>query len=124
MTHLSKQTLHTMIFTNGKENGFRRHSSALKPDLTEPATFKRFMFVMSKPNGPIFKEQEDEVHVDEKWFYLTRDQENYIMVDDEPDPQRTVKHKSHVEKVMFLAATAKPRWDAHKKQWFDGKIGL
>ncbi len=67
---------------------------------------------------------EDEIHVDEKWFYLTRDQERYILLDIEQDPKRTVKHKSHIEKVIFLAATAKPRRDPSRKTYWDGKIGI
>ena len=110
----------------GKDNGFRRHSSALKPSLSEQNQFERCMFALSKraPSGDRFREQYDEIHVDEKWFYLTNDQENYIMLDDEVDPYQAVKHKSHIDKVVFLAATAKPRWDPAKRQWFDGKIGI
>ena len=124
--HVPKSTVHLLVSAKheGKKNGFRCHSSSLKPMLTEQNKFERVMFALSKRNGPVFKAQEDEIHVDEKWFYLTRDQENYIMLEEEEDPRRLVKHKSHIDKVMFLAATAKPRWDPNKSQWFDGKLGL
>ena len=118
---LPKSTLQRLM---KNDNGFRRHSSALKPMLTEANKYERVLWALSKIDGRAYKTMEDEIHVDEKWFYLTRDQENYIMLDDEEDPQRNVKHKSHIDKVMFLAATAKPRWDPHKKQWWDGKLGI
>ena len=125
--HIPRSTLFEMLSTRGKQHGkygARRHTSALKPHLSDQNMFERCMFALSKRNGSTYKEQYDEIHVDEKWFYLTNDQENYILLDDEPDPLRTVKHKSHIDKVMFLAATAKPRWDPHKKCWFDGKLGI
>ena len=54
----------------------------------------------------------DKVHVDEKWFWLCKDGEKYILVDDEPCFQaRHTKHKNYIEKVMFLCAQARPRKD-------------
>ncbi|KAF0705573.1 hypothetical protein AaE_014460 [Aphanomyces astaci] len=38
--------------------------------------------------------------------------------------ERAAKSKKFITKVMFLAAVARPRYDAHKKQMFDGKIGI
>jgi hypothetical protein len=35
-----------------------------------------------------------------------------------------VQHKIFILKVMFLLVVARPRWDAHKKQIWDGKIGV
>ena len=92
-------------------NGFRRHTSALKPKLTESNKLERVLYAIGKTNGECYGSMEEEVHVDEKWFYLTRDQENYVLLDCEEDPDRSVGHKNHVEKIMFLAATAKPSQD-------------
>ena len=117
---ISKTTVSDMV----KTDCFRRHSSSLKPLLTEQNKYERVLYAMSKVDGETYKDMEDEIHIDEKWFYLTRDNENYILVDDEEDPHRTVGHKSHIDKVMFLAATAKPRWDPNKKRQWDGKIGI
>jgi hypothetical protein len=43
---------------------------------------------------------------------------------DEPDPQQSTRHKSHIIKVMFLAAVAQPRFNAAGECTFDGKIGM
>jgi hypothetical protein len=67
----------------------------------------------------------DRVHVDEKWFYITREKERFLLLEDEEDdPYRTVSHKSHIRKVMFLCAVARPRFNYATNSWFDGKIGM
>ena len=58
----------------------------------------------------------DYVHLDEKWFFLYRVKNKYILAPDEQPPYRKSKSKRHIPKVMFLVATARPR--------FDSKIGL
>jgi hypothetical protein len=66
----------------------------------------------------------DRVHIDEKWFFLSQDGEFYILAAGEEPPKRFTKHKSHIEKVMFLCAQARPRMDYHTKRMWDGKIGI
>ena len=39
-------------------------------------------------------------------------------------PHRTSKHKSKIQKVMFLCAVARPRYDCNNNQMWDGKIGI
>ena len=67
---------------------------------------------------------EDLSHVDEKWFYLTKDGHRFIIAADEAEPYRHVQHKSFLMKIMFLCAVARPRYDTNKNAWFDGKIGI
>ena len=40
------------------------------------------------------------------------------------DPTRRMKHKEHIEKVMFLLAVTHPRFDNEKVCTVDGKIGI
>jgi hypothetical protein len=42
----------------------------------------------------------------------------------EAPPKRRTRHKSHILKVMFLAAIARPRYDGAGNCVFDGKIGM
>ena len=66
----------------------------------------------------------DDVHVDEKWFFLCRDGESYLILSDEEEPpKRYVSHKSHITKVMFLCAMARPR-RLPNGTWWDGKVGI
>jgi hypothetical protein len=39
-------------------------------------------------------------------------------------PVRKVAHKSHIVKVVFLAAKARPRYNAEGNCTFDGEIGI
>ena len=67
---------------------------------------------------------EDLIHIDEKWFYLTKDGQCFIIAADEAEPYRHVQHKPFLTKIMFLCAVARPRYDTNKNAWFDRKIGI
>jgi hypothetical protein len=66
--------------------------------------------------------------VDEKWFEMTPNRVRLYLTNDEKEnhniPIRKVAHKSHFQKIMFLAATARPRYDDNGHCIFDGKIGI
>ncbi|ETV72992.1 hypothetical protein H257_12038 [Aphanomyces astaci] len=57
------------------------------------------------------------VHIDEKWFYITKIRRRFYLWHDEENMPRHVQSKSHITKVMFLVAVARPRSD------WDGKFG-
>jgi hypothetical protein len=73
-----------------------------------------------------FQDQMDQVHIDEKWFWICKDVEKYLLVDGEEPPHRHVRHKSYImEKGMFFTAVAIPRWDpTTRRRMWDGKIGI
>ena len=137
--HIPLATLHNM-YTSGRV--FRRHSSSLKPVLTEENKIARLIHALEEVNmGTLdeekltaqFKDMYDRVDIDEKWFYLTRDNESYILTiaspddkdkEDEEEPNWKTKNKLHITKVMFLAAQAQPRWDPCRNAYWDGKIGM
>lgn len=105
------------------------HTNSLKPFLTHENELTRLLYasleVERKPNGGFrFRDGEDVVHIDEKWFFLTKEIYRYYIGKGEKPKHRTSKHKNHIVKVMFLAATARPRYDAAGNCTFDGKIGL
>lgn len=109
-----------------KEGRMKRISSTIKPTLTEQNKRQRIEFSMSmlEPGSNNFKGMFDTVHVDEKWFYLTKVRQNFYLLPQEEGPERSCKSKRFITKVMFLAAVARPRYDPHKKAMFDGKIGI
>jgi len=122
-------TLHYLLRT---KKFFKRHSSALKPNLTASNKHLRMLHALEKidPNAINSRTQTmkcqtlyNEIHVDEKWFYVCRDGESYICCSDEDPPERKVGHKSHITKVMFLCAQARPR-QLSNGTWWDGKIGI
>jgi hypothetical protein len=120
---------------NEKNSSLRIVTSDIKPALTAENKKNRLIYALSfvdprvvttrySPNEWQFREMFEDVHVDEKWFYLTKVARRYIMGAQEEDPKRSTRHKSHVEKVMFLCAQARPRMDPSTKTMWDGKLGI
>ncbi|ETP51183.1 hypothetical protein F442_03611 [Phytophthora nicotianae P10297] len=86
-----------------KEGAFRRHSSNVKPALTEENRLARVQFALSHTTSEVVR-----------WYSPTYEEE----------PVRQRQSKRFISKTMFIAAVARPRYDAHRKQAFDGKIGI
>ncbi|ETV89236.1 hypothetical protein H257_00592 [Aphanomyces astaci] len=138
--HHDRQTLRSLAKKSGiakttivrhmKDNPrLKARSSYVKPFLTPTNIEARLRFAMGfvrpLPNGTFsFISMDNYVHVDEKWFYLTKVNRRYYVYDDEEVAARTVKSKHFITKVMFLAAVARPRFDPHTRRVFDGKIGV
>ncbi|KAH7835464.1 hypothetical protein Vadar_026303 [Vaccinium darrowii] len=123
---LARSTVHRRI----KEGMMRPHSNALKPFLSEECKRKRLQFCLSMieqtsiATEPIFKDMYNYVHIDEKWFYMTKESEKFYLLPQEDEPLRTCKSKRFITKVMFLAAVARPRFDDNHNEVFSGKIGI
>lgn len=83
---------------------FRRFTSNLRPVLTEINQVARLMFCLDEINESTmdYKDMYDRIHIDEKWFYMCRDKQSYILANDEKDPCRRVKNKLHIQKVRHL----------------------
>ena len=105
----------------------RVHTSSLKPTLTEENKMSRMDLALSyidKNNTSKFENMEDLIHIDEEWFYLTKDGQRFIIAADEEEPYRHVQHKSFLTKIMFLCVVARPTYDTRRNAWFDRKIGI
>jgi hypothetical protein len=91
----------TTVFKMKQNEAIRPHVSSLKPHLTEQHKVSRLMQCLDEVDESTmqFKGMFDRVHVDEKWFFLTKDQQKYYLAHDEEAPVRTVRHKKHVVKV-------------------------
>lgn len=123
---VSASTIHRRV----NSGDIRKHSSAIKPSLTEEHKRARLRFCLSMlessslPHNPIFSEMYNIIHIDEKWFNMTKKNEKYYLLPDEEDPERNCSSKKFIGKVMFLAAIAHPRFDAQRNEVFSGKIGI
>ncbi|CAE5958032.1 unnamed protein product [Arabidopsis arenosa] len=121
---------HSTLYKNVKEGLMRRHSNALKPHLKEENKVARLRFCMtmldpaSLSHEPQFIDMYNIVHIDEKWFYMTKRTENYYLLPEEDDPLRTCQSKNFIGKVMVLVAMARPRFNAEGVETFSGKIGV
>lgn len=113
-----------------KEKQIRRVTSELKPMLTEENMKERVAYCLQNiepstfQDEPTFKAGFNVVHIDEKWFYRIKKKENVYLSHREEAPKRETKNKGHIQKIMFLSAMARPRYDAQGSCIFDGKIGV
>ncbi|XP_028771268.1 uncharacterized protein LOC114728523 [Neltuma alba] len=113
-----------------KKGVIQRRSNAIKPYLREENKIAQLKFCLSMiENGSVpgdltFKSMYNVVHIDEKWFYMTKKTVNYYMLSIENDPLRTVQNKNFIGKVMFLVAVARLRFDCKGNENFFGKIGV
>ena len=120
---MSKTTVQRWIV----DSTIRVHCNSLKPVLTEENKVARLIMALESrdPNDlSKFLDMMDCVHVDEKWFFLSRQRESYLLLPEEKNPKRCVKSKSHITKVMFLCAVARPCFNTSVNSWWDGKLGI
>lgn len=122
---VAKSTLHRRV----QDGDLITHSNPIKPILTENNKKVRLQFCLSKIiagtlfTQPSFDPMYNCIHVDEKWFYLSKESERYYLLPGESEPVRTCKSKKFIPKVMFLTVVARPRFDALGNETFNGKIG-
>ena len=120
---IPRSTFHRLATSR---QGVRKINVRAKPVLTAQQKLDRIRYCTDHLDleRNLFKTNMDVVHVDEKWFYLKQVKKSYYLTDAEPDPQINIRNKRYIEKVMFLCAVARPRWDTTRNQHFDGKIGI
>ncbi|KAG3004088.1 hypothetical protein PC120_g18788 [Phytophthora cactorum] len=60
------------------------------------------------------------------WSFVEKlpDRTTYYLTSDETALRAVTKNKNHRTTVMVLVAVARPRYDAHQRMTFDGKVGL
>ena len=101
------------------------HSNSLKPILTEENKLARLLMAnhFRDPQDPSkYQDIHDCIHLDEKWFFLTREKEQYLLLLDKKNPKCCVKHKSHITKV--LCDVVRLRFNPPANSWWDGKLGI
>ncbi|KAH9143588.1 hypothetical protein AeRB84_012381, partial [Aphanomyces euteiches] len=119
----SRQTLRAM------SEQCQAKSNYSKPFLTEDNKIIRIQHALSflRPSSRsnhIFSSMHNLVHVDEKWFYVTKVKKKFYVFPEEVLPKRSAKSKHFITKVMFLDAVCRPRYDYHNECMFDSKLGV
>ncbi|XP_057770912.1 uncharacterized protein LOC130990701 [Salvia miltiorrhiza] len=113
-----------------KSGLIRAHSNAIKPDLTAPNKLLRLRFSLEALEydrilrSLTFKSMHNTVHIDEKWFYITKTAQRFYLTPEEIEPHRTCKSKKFITKVMFMCAVCRPIFNSDGSCLFDGKIGI
>ncbi|CAM0954707.1 unnamed protein product [Alopecurus aequalis] len=105
---VSRSTLHARFLLGEVV----RYTSTLKPVMSETNKVGRLKFGVSfvDMNSLMFQKMNKIIHLDEKWFDMTKVKNTYYLLPEEPHPLRTGNRQS-IGKVMFLAAVARPRYD-------------
>ena len=101
------------------------HCNSLKPILTEENNLARVLMAMHfrDPEDPTkYMDMHDQIHLYEKWFFLTQEKEQYLLLLDEKN--HCIKYKSHITKVMFLCGVVRPQFTPSANSWWDGKLGI
>ncbi|CAM0905793.1 unnamed protein product [Alopecurus aequalis] len=124
---VSTTTLHRKF----KMKLIKHVSSTVKPPLKEANMKSRVQFSFSmvdvttlRDAKPKFITMRKIVHLDEKWFMLTKRKRKFYLLPDEEGPHRTTQNVNYIGKVMFLTAVARPRYNAQGQVTFSGKIGV
>ncbi len=78
----------TILCEMRQKGWFLRHSNAIKPFLTDENKIARLKFAKSfvNPRTGRFGAMYNYVHIDEKWFYMTKVNANYYLVPGETPP--------------------------------------
>ncbi|XP_021837498.2 uncharacterized protein [Spinacia oleracea] len=126
MLGIGPTTLWRMI----KRGDVRAHTNPLHPGLQDPNMLQRVKWVLDLLEGdnPQTKRQYqpmfDFVHIDEKWYYLSKKTQRVYLGKHERAKYRSGKSSKFIPKVMFTAAVARPRFNAQNECIFDGKLGI
>lgn len=83
----------------------RSCNSQVKPYLTDENRLKRVLYALEwrdERDRSRYRDMMNVIHVDEKWFYITRINETFYLSEDEPDPSRFVANKLHIKKVSSV----------------------
>ena len=119
---VSKPTVHHWIVAST----ICVHCSSLKPILTEENKWARLEMALHfrNPEDPSeYQDMHDQIHLDEKWFFLVWEKERYLLFPKEKNPKWCVKHKLHITKVMFLCAVVRPQYKPQCKILVGWQIG-
>ena len=105
-----------------KRGEIKAHSNPLHTTLTDANKSEKGG--VNFESYPIYKGMFDFIHIDEKWFYLTKKTQRVYLAHKEKIPYRAAKSIEFIPKVMFLGVVARPRWSPHGQCTFDEKIGI
>ncbi|XP_042027326.1 uncharacterized protein LOC121774533 [Salvia splendens] len=97
-----------------KSHLIRPHTNAIKPTLTEANKISRMRWCLTHIQPALYEGKllhhamHNTIHIDEKWFYMTKTSDRYYLLPDEDEPYRACK----------------PQFGTYGQTIFDGKIGI
>ncbi|XP_057545828.1 uncharacterized protein LOC130824826 [Amaranthus tricolor] len=120
---------HSQVYRMIKYGNIRAYTNSIKPKLSHGHKIRRINFIISQiipptvDNIPKFSLMYNVVHIDEKWFYMSRETQRYYLFPwEEEESYRCVQNKNFIGKVMFIAAVARLQISSTGEVLWDGKI--
>ncbi|XP_057785529.1 uncharacterized protein LOC131003072 [Salvia miltiorrhiza] len=111
-----------------KEKLIRPHTSAIKPALSKVNKLARLKFALSHlrfdDDTLKFQSTRNVIHIDEKWFFMTKTTDIYYLLPNEIEPHRSCQSKRFIQKVMFMSVVGRPHFSSEGECLFDGKYGI
>ncbi|XP_041995853.1 uncharacterized protein LOC121745970 [Salvia splendens] len=113
-----------------KQGKLRPHTNAIKSQLSEANKIARMKWSLSQLrldnnlDKMFYNSMQNVVHIDEKWFYMTKASDRYYLLPDKIEPYRSIQSKRFINKVMFMCAVSRPHFDSNGELLFDGKYGI
>jgi hypothetical protein len=104
---LSLGTVHSYIdLAKGKITAW-----SVKPLLKQVHQDRRLGYIDQQvvPGQRVFRSVDNDVHVDEKWFFLIFEKGVLLLFGEDELPATYAQHKNRILKVMFLCAVGKPQ---------------
>lgn len=102
----------TTLYRKFKLKLIKRHTNSVKAVLKEKNKKDRLKFCMSmldetttETARPKFNTMHNIVHIDKKWFNMTKKNKIYYLLDDEEDPMRPIQSSNCIGNVMFLTTS-------------------
>ena len=100
---------HSQVYRMLKSGDLRSHTNSIKPKLSHEHKLRRLTFILSQIIPPTvntlpkFSLMYNVVHIDEKWFFMSRETQGfYLFTWEEEEPYRCVQNKNFIGKVMFI----------------------
>ena len=117
------------VFRWKKKKLIRKHTNAIKPHLSDNNKVDRLIYspsctLNSMTNTFKFTDMSNIVQIDEKFFYITKEQQTYYLSPGEIEPHREIQSKRFIPNIIFMCAIAQHIFGTNGEVIFDEKIRI
>ncbi|XP_021839791.2 uncharacterized protein [Spinacia oleracea] len=120
----------SMVYKLLKKGIIRSHTNSIKPTVSAAHKITRLKWILgltlprTVTQQSTFMSLSNFVHIDENWFFMSKNTQRYYLLAGEEEPYRHIQSKNYTEKVMFLSGVARPIIASGGEVIWDGKIGI
>ncbi|XP_021736541.1 uncharacterized protein LOC110703092 [Chenopodium quinoa] len=121
---------HGFLHKLKKKGRLRTHTAANHSALTSNHKVARLKWALGHIHpipavgNPTFIDMQQDIHIDEKWFYMNPETRRFYLLPKEENPYRCQQSKRYKIKAMFMGVIGKPLYDSNGNMLHDGKFGI